>query len=43
MTKYYLITWPESQDYIDCPEAIQSDDMSCFVPCEIVDNNKTRH
>lgn len=44
MVKYYLITWPDSQYYMDCPEAIQSDGMSFFVPCEIVDNNdKTQH
>lgn len=38
MCKYYLIDWPESQEWMDCEEAIASDDGSYFVPCELYDN-----
>ena len=48
MKKYYLLLWPESQKWIDHPEAIcvgygysENDDLSLdqavFVPCETYD------
>ena len=37
MEKYYLIEWPESQEWMDNDDAILSDDMSVFVPCELYD------
>jgi hypothetical protein len=37
MQKYYLITWPESQMFLHDESCIQSEGMSCFVPCELWD------
>lgn len=37
MQKYYCIEWPESQEWMDCEEAILGDDMCTFVPCELYD------
>ena len=31
--------WPESQEFIGNSECIQSEGMSFFVPCELVDKN----
>ena len=44
MQKYYLIEWPESQEFMDNPECIPSEEMSFFVPCELyeLDNNKDK-
>lgn len=38
--KYYLIEWPESQEFIGNKDCIQSEGMSFFVPCELWDNRK---
>ena len=38
--KYYLIEWPESRFYIGNNECIQSEGMSFFVPCEMLDKKK---
>ena len=38
--KYYLIEWPESQEFIGNKNCIQSEGMSFFVPCELWDNKK---
>jgi hypothetical protein len=48
MKKYYLLLWPESQEWIGHPEAIcagydysEDDDLSLdqalFIPCELYD------
>ena len=37
--KYYLLEWPESQKYLHLDGVIQSEGMSCFVPCELYDNS----
>lgn len=39
METYYLIEWPESQKWMDCREAVQSEGMSYFVPCKLYDKN----
>ena len=36
--KYYLIDWPESKPYIHDERCIQSDGMSFFIPCELIDS-----
>lgn len=40
MRKYYLLEWPESQEWADNEEAIFADDnypLSVFIPCDIYD------
>ena len=54
MKKYYLLLWPESQEWIGHPEAIcagydysEDDDFSLdqalFIPCEIYDDVNKIH
>ena len=40
--KYYLVEWPESQPYIGNKDCIQSEGMSFFVPCNLIDNENSR-
>ena len=43
MEKYYLIEWPESQNWLENEEVILADDMSAFVPCELYDEQEKNH
>ena len=36
--KYYLVEWPESKPFPRHPDCIQSDGMSFFIPCELIDS-----
>ena len=53
MIKYYLLLWPESQEFIGHPEAIcagydynEEDDLSLdqalFIPCDVYDKEYGR-
>ena len=53
MRKYYLLLWPESQEFISHPEAIcagydynEEDDLSLdqalFIPCDVYDKEYGR-
>lgn len=42
MQKYYLVDWPESQRFMDNKDCIQSEGMSYFVPCELVEQQKNK-
>lgn len=53
MRKYYLLLWPESQEFIGHPEAIcagydynEEDDLSLdqslFIPCDVYDEKYRR-
>ena len=39
MQKYYLLQWPESQEFIGVEGCVQSENMSYFVPCELYEND----
>ena len=52
MKKYYLLLWPESQEWIGHPKAIcagydysEDDDLSLdqalFIPCDVYDERNT--
>lgn len=54
MKKYYLLLWPESQEWIGHPEAIcagydyseddnLSLDQALFIPCKVYDETYGRH
>ena len=38
--KYYLIEWPESQEYMERDDCVLGDNMACFVPCKVYDDVK---
>ena len=38
--KYYLVEWPESQEYMERDDCVPTDDMAYFVPCEVYDDNQ---
>jgi hypothetical protein len=38
--KYYLIEWPESQEYMERDDCVPTDNMAYFVPCEVYDGNQ---
>ena len=35
--KYYHLLWPESQEWLEHEQAIPSEGMSCFIPCNVYD------
>jgi hypothetical protein len=39
--KYYLVEWPESQEYMERNDCVPTDDMAYFVPCEVYDKIPT--
>jgi hypothetical protein len=38
--KYYLVEWPESQEYMERDDCVPTDNMAYFVPCEVYDDAK---
>lgn len=38
--KYYLVEWPESQEYMERDDCVPTDNMAYFVPCEVYDDNQ---
>ena len=42
MQKYYYLEWPDSQGFCHKKGCIQSEGMSCFVPCELYDKQQER-